>query len=111
MAQHPLKGGGRMPIVTGFLRASIQAALGRMPEGPTKNEGNKTYAIGQQVAGAPVSTVLLKWDPNKGEPLFIGWTAVYARAMEARYGYLRGATEKWDITVAKAAKQAGAGFG
>ena len=94
---------GRMRIDTGFLRASIQAGLGQMPSGPTTNEGNQTYAEGQQVAGEPVSVTLLRW--NMQDTLFVGWTANYARAREAQDGFLRGAVELWDQTVDAAAKK------
>lgn len=86
---------GRMPLVTGFLRASIQGAVGSMPSGPTTNEGNKDYTSGGTVAGEPPSVAVLRWDPETGEEFFVGWTAVYARAMEAKYGFLRGAVEMW----------------
>lgn len=102
-------GGGRMRVDTGFLRASIQAALQTMPSGPSVNEGThggkKKYPIGTQVAGEPVAAAILKWDPNKNIPLFIGWTANYARHREAKDGFVRGAVEKWDTTVYKAVKK------
>lgn len=101
--------GGRMPIVTGFLRASIQAATGAMPSGPTENEmdygGGIKHSIGSQVAGTPISAVLLTWDPNLPVPFYVGWTASYASPMEYRYGFLRGAAERWDVIVEAAAKK------
>jgi hypothetical protein len=103
MAQLPRAKGGRLRVDTGFLRASIQAGLGQMPSGPTTNEGNETYAEGQQVAGEPVSVTLLRW--NMQDTLFVGWTANYARAREAQDGFLRGAVELWDQTVDAAAKK------
>lgn len=97
--------GGRMKFDTGFLRGSIQAAIGRMPSGPTENEGGKKYRKGAQVAGEDVDVTLLRWDPNKGETLFVGWTANYARPREFRDGFLRGAVEKWPQTVERVAKK------
>lgn len=111
MAQRPRGDGGRLPIVTGFLRASIQASQNTMPSGPTTNEKNKKFPLGTQVAGEPVAMTLLKWDPSTRQTLFVGWSAVYSRAMESRYGFLRGAAEVWDQTVAKAAKKVEAGLG
>lgn len=93
--------GGRMPIQTGFLRASIQGAEGQMPAGETTNKSGKEYPAGKTVSGEPISVALLQWDPNKGTPFFVGWTAAYARYMEYRYGFLRGATEQWDTIVEK----------
>ena len=107
-------GGGRMRVDTGFLRASIQAALQTMPSGPSVNEGThggkKKYPVGTQVTGEPVAAVLLKWNPITGIPLFVGWTANYARHREAQDGFRQGAVEKWDITVTKAAKKVEATF-
>jgi hypothetical protein len=107
--------GGRMRVDTGFLRASIQAALQTMPSGPSQNEGThggkKKYPVGTQAAGSPVAAVLLTWDPFKPTPLFVGWTAEYARYRESQDGFQRGAAEKWDITVTKAVKKVEAAFG
>lgn len=106
LAQRVRKQGGRMRVKTGFLRASIQAGIGQMPSGPTVNEDGKEYPLDAVVAGEPVSATLLKWDPNKGSVLFVGWTANYARHREHKDGFLRGATELWDQTVERAAIQA-----
>jgi len=80
--------GGRMPVVTNNLRGSISAAIGSMPR------------------GGGVAATLIRWSPIKGETLYVGWTANYARAMEYRYGFMRGAVERWDEFVKKAAKLA-----
>lgn len=117
MAQRVHKKGGRMRVKTGFLRASIQGALHGMPSGPTTNiivdaAGNATvkeYPVGDQVAGEPIAVALLKWDPVTGGPFFVGWTANYARHREAQDGFLRGAVEVWDQTVARVAKRVAAG--
>lgn len=104
-AQTPVRGGGRMRIVTGFLRASIQAAIGYMPSGPVVNDMDKNYPEGTQVAGEPVSATLLRWNPAMAEHLFIGWTANYARFREYEDGFLRGAVEQWDEMVRLAVKR------
>jgi hypothetical protein len=92
---------GRMRVDTGFLRASIAAALGRMPSGERQNPGDTAVPYNE---GA-VSAVLLRWQPGKDD-LYVGWTANYARPREYRDGFLRGATEKWDEYVDSAAKRA-----
>lgn len=107
MAQQPVGDGGRMPIKTGFLRASIQAALWGAPAGPSSNPSRVDVTGTQQLAGEPVSVVLLRWDPSKGTPLVVGWTANYARNMEAKYGFLRNAVGQWDVTVRLAAAKVG----
>jgi len=111
MAQRVRDEGGRMRVDTGFLRASIQAAVGNMPSGPTENENKKKYPIGSIVAGEPVSVTLVRWNPDREEVLYIGWTANYARYREAQDGFLRGAVELWDVTVNSAVAKVRAGFG
>jgi hypothetical protein len=106
LAQRVRKKGGRMRVLTGFLRASIQASLNGMPSGPSDNPNGDEYGLDTQVAGEPVPVTLLKWDPLKGETMSIGWTANYARPREYHDGFLRGAVELWDQTVAKEAMKA-----
>jgi hypothetical protein len=112
LAQRVEKQGGHMRIDTGFLRASIQAALHTMPSGPVrpKKDAKKgEYTV--QVAGENVSIALLRWDPNTSARLFVGWTANYARHREFQDDFLSSATEVWDQTVRRAAKKAAVGFG
>ena len=115
MAQRTRGSGGQMPIDTGFLRASIQAAIHAMPSGPTTNEGGhggkRKYPSMESAAGEPVSVTLLRWHPNNGDPLFVGWTAAYARAMEAKYGFMRLAAGKWESTVKKAVRKVENSYG
>lgn len=103
MAQRTIGEGGRMRVQTGFLRASVQGAINHMPSGPSTNEDGGEYAPGTQVAGEPIAVTLAKWDPTKGQVLFVGWTANYARPREHQDGFLRGAVEMWDVTVGQAA--------
>jgi hypothetical protein len=91
--------GGRMPTVTGFLRNSIAAAVGRMPSGPSRPGGTVS-------GNGSVAAEINKWNPLNGSQINIGWTAVYARPMEYRYGFLRGAVENWDRQVERAVKNA-----
>jgi hypothetical protein len=109
-AQRVREEGGRMPVDTGFLRASIQAALGTWPYGPSDNPNDRTYAIGSQVAGEPLAVVLLKWEPGRDD-LYVGWTANYARYQEYKQGFMRKAAMKWKTNVKVAAKKVDAGFG
>lgn len=106
MAQTTRGEGGAMRVKTGFLRASIQAAIDKVPSGPVKGEKGEVYAVGTQAAGEPVSATLLRWDPNTGATLFVGWTANYARAREAHDGFLRSAAQMWDKIVENSAKKA-----
>ena len=106
LAQEVRDNGGRMRVVTGFLRASIQGNINSMPKGPSSNEKDKKYGLGQIVAGEAISVTLLKWDPLSTDSIFVGWTANYARPREYYDGFLRGAVEKWDRTVDVAALKA-----
>jgi len=106
IAQTTVGEGGRMRIDTGFLRASIQAALHTMPSGPTyPKKKAKKGQYKTQAAGDPVSVALLKWDPYTKDQLFVGWTAAYALTREARDAYLSSATELWDQIVARQVKR------
>jgi len=109
IAQRTVGESGRMRIDTGFLRSSIQASLNSMPSGPTrpKKGSKKNDYAGRQVSGEPVSVTLLRWNPVKPFPLFIGWTANYAQIRESKDGFMRGAAEVWDTTVANAARKIG----
>jgi len=113
LAQRTRGEGGRMRVKTGFLRASIQAALDSMPSGPTQpRKGAKDLEYeGKQIAGEPLSTVLLRWDPVNEQDLYVGWTANYAQHRETLDGFLRGAVEQWDQTVANAVLNAEIGLG
>lgn len=97
-----------MRVDTGFLRASIQAALHGMPRGAYANvtgpDGKPLkWAEGVFTAGSDISDALLRWDPVKRAPLFVGWTAGYARPREFKDGFMRAATLVWDQTVEAAA--------
>ena len=100
-ANRPRAKGGRMRVDTGFLRASIAAAVGRMPTGEAKNPYKQANAV--QVNEGALAAVLLTWQPR--QELYIGWTASYAVPREARDGFLAGAVEQWDEIVEKAVKR------
>ena len=112
MAQRVEDQGGTMRVDTGFLRASIQAGLHTMPSGEVRpRKGAKKNEYVRQVAGEPIATALLRWDPSTSDRLFVGWTANYARTRDAKDSFLSSAVEVWDQTVWRAAKKTEAGFG
>lgn len=87
--------GGKMPIDTSNLRGSMAASITGIPSGPT--DGNERN-------GDEVAAQLIRWKP--GQTLFYaGFTAKYARKMEYRYGFMRGAVMKWGELVRKAAAE------
>lgn len=100
-ANTPIAKGGRMPVVTGFLRTSGAGAVGGMPSGESTNPGGSV----RESEGA-LAAVLLRWDPSKGEAFYYGWTANYARPMEYRYGFMRGAAENWQQHVEDESRKA-----
>lgn len=97
------KQGGRVPVVTGFLRSSGRVGIGGLPKGPIKGREGKEYnwdSDGQ-------ADMLLKIaNTRPGDRIYFGWTAIYARRMEAMYGFQRGAAEQWQAVVAKNAHRA-----
>lgn len=91
--------GGKLPFKDGFLWHSGSASLNSIPSGPTKGEKGQKYAWSDQ---ALVTTLA---DMEIGDIFVFGWTAVYARVQELRYGYLESAMQNWqkhvDSAVAK----------
>lgn len=99
-AQTPRAKGGLLPIDTSFLRNSFGSDIGQMPAGPSKqSEGNP----GEWNAGALVLTLA---KVRSGDVVFLGWSAEYARPMEARYGFAKGAASGWQSFVDYAIERA-----
>lgn len=91
--------GGKMPIDTGFLRASFSASFSGMPTGPGHG-GNATYRYDD----ANVTMVLAGM--QLGQTIYAGWTAQYAPIMELRYGFARSAAQQWPQIVSDVVKEA-----
>lgn len=102
-ASVPVSKGGKMPLDTGFLRASLCASTSGMPS----------------AGGVPLEVALLSLDV--GGTVYAGWTAVYAMRMEygfsgedslgrtyrqQGYGFLRASVQRWPEYVADAAARA-----
>lgn len=98
----------RIPIQTGFARASIRGSLQSMPPiepGANKPKGGSfAYDPGEitvTIAGATIGSVI-----------YIGWTANYAPALErghskqAPSGFVRIAAEMWQATVSEVVAEA-----
>lgn len=100
IAQETRGEGGRMRVDTGFLRASIAANVGSMPSGESQPAAGENYTFD----GVSIATALLKWEPSD-ETLFVGYIANYARPREYQDGFMRGATERWSITVEEVARE------
>lgn len=89
--------GGRMPIDTSNLQKSMVASTTGIPSGPSDGNESRT--------GDDVIATLVRWQPGV-TPFWAGFTANYSRAMEAQYGFVRGATERWEEFVDRAAAEA-----
>lgn len=96
----PGKGGGKMPVDTGFLRASGQLSLNGMPQGPIRGDPNQSsYEWDRDQVELTLSGVEI------GDTLFFGWSAIYANKMETYYGFLASAVQRWNEIVAKNAAE------
>jgi len=91
--QTPRAKNGRMPVDTSFLRNSFAASVNSTPTG----NGNSSYSEG------PVSIVIGR--AKIGDTVVFGWAAQYSIYVEARYGFLRSATQNWQQIVDKAAQK------
>lgn len=114
-AQRPKGEGGRMPVDTGFLRASGQVSLSGPPlirQGfvPPNDAKPGSYAynaspIALQIAGAKL-----------GGTIWFGYTAAYAAAREygargqAPDAFVRGAAQQWQQIVKDVIREAKARF-
>ncbi len=99
--------GGKIPVDTGFLRASGVAEINQIPTGLGRGRHRKKgetgvlpeYAsFGESV---PPSLARLKI----GDFFVFGWTAKYARLMEIKYGFLESALQNWQSHVDAAVKR------
>lgn len=102
-ANTPIAQGGKTPVDTGFLRASMGGASGSMPMGPTKGLADQKYS---SPVGEPVQLAILR--TQLGDKLYIGWTAMYAPMMDVRYGFMRSAAQNWDGIVQNVAVEVAA---
>ena len=85
-----------MPVKDGYLRNSMVGALNAIPS------GSATIA-GMTWNGEGVIATILRAKP--GDTITIGWTAVYAGVMEARYAYMGMAVQNWQRNVDAAANE------
>lgn len=107
--QTPVSKGGKMRVDTGFLRASAQASLNGVPNGPSQkpkdalkgqyDDGNRSYPEIETTIG----------QMQFGSTLFFGWTANYAKYREAYDGFAYSTIQRWqqivDAVVAEAKRR------
>lgn len=99
VAQTPRAKGGRLPLDTGFLRASGKVAINAIPSGPSKaGDGNPgAFDIG--------SITLTIANTRPGDTITFGWTAIYARKMEERYAFAEAAAMEWPSIVRQVSRE------
>lgn len=90
--------GGRMPIDTGFLRASGQGSFTGLPTGPSERESDVKYFYDD---GQSLSYTVQLTGLTNGATFYFGWTANYAKYMNAYYGFLDVAVQRWQEFVDK----------
>lgn len=95
-AQTPKAKGGKMPLDTGFLRASGRTSLTGMPTGPVRGRERAEGEAGPFYT-APDSVVIAGF--KLGMTIFFGWTAVYARKQNLYNGFLDSAVKNWQKIV------------
>lgn len=98
-ANTPRAQGGNMPVDTGFLRNSLLADINAMPSGPSRREGDGPIKPSDDVGLVFVRATL-------GDTLYVGWSAVYARRMNIKYGFRDSAAQKWPQVVAEVTAEA-----
>lgn len=92
-AQVPKAKGGKMPVDTGFLRASGRLSLTGVPTGPVRGDPNR----GKDAYKSPDSVEISGF--KLGRSIFWGWTAIYARRQELRNGFLSSPIRQWQKIV------------
>jgi hypothetical protein len=98
----------RIPVDTGFARASIRASLSEMPmiDPNFKNEGGGAVSWDQGEINLVIAGAVL------GDTIYVGWTANYVGALEAGHssqapsGFVRLAALQWRQTVAEVSQEA-----
>lgn len=92
-AQTTKNEGGKMPVDTGFLRATGISSVNVPPSGPIRGEKKKKYTWNGE------SMVLTFSKFKIGDVFYFGWSAIYARKQNARHGFLDSAIMKWQSFV------------
>jgi hypothetical protein len=89
-------GTGHMPVDTGFLRASLQAAIN---EPAPAIQFRSPSATSVAYDASPVALVIA--GAKLGQTIYATYGAAYAPQMEARYGFVRLAAQNWQEIVSR----------
>jgi len=99
-AQTTINEGGKLPIDTGYLRASFVATVNAsLPPSRARPGDDATYTYD----GSPIDLTINAM--NLGDVLNMGWTANYAGFMEYRYGFMRSAAQNWPVIVRQVTRE------
>lgn len=94
-------GTGHLPVDTGYLRASLQAAINTPQPAMMFRPPNVQNAA---YDASPVALVIA--GAKLGETIYATYGAVYAPRMEAKYGFVRLAAQNWQQIVNRNARLA-----
>lgn len=90
---NPKAKGGKLPVDTGFLRASFGAQVNGTPKGSGTNDFNPQALI------VAIQRAVL------GDEITFGYSANYAKKQEAVNGFIRLNVQEWPQIVTKAVKK------
>jgi hypothetical protein len=91
-------GTGHMPVDTGFLRASLQAAINSPAQGMEFRE-----PLSKSATYDPSPVALVIAGAKLGDTVYATYAAAYAPQMEAKYGFVRLSAQNWQSIVNKRA--------
>lgn len=96
----PRAKGGNMRVKTGFLRASLMASTAAMPSTrpgnvPPESALNGAYDFDADTVNLIIAGMM------PGDPLYLGFTAAYARPREYKDGFVRLAAQNWQDIVSR----------
>lgn len=86
--------GGKMPVKTGFLRASGKASLTGMSVGAVKGDPETQYASADTYSSEGHINVVLA-QMKAGDTFYFGWTAEYANTQNTYNGFMDAAIQNW----------------
>lgn len=98
----------RIPVDTGFARASIQASLSEMPQINSSKQGEKGKTYGDST---PAIALVIS-NAKIGGAIYVGWTAAYVLALEyghskqAPSGFVRVSAQEWPRVVREVTQEA-----
>lgn len=99
-ANEPRAEGGNMPVITGFLRNSLAAAINSIPTGESTPPEGFISADWN-----PTEIVVVVNQAKIGDRVTLGYTANYAPYMEARYSFVRLAAQNWPQIVKRVTRR------